>query len=105
MAVYCGKKEKFPNFPMYAVDMKKSAVREKHRALNEDIFTLTLAEIGHKDEKSGLWGMSFPYGSTGMISLGDGHFYFSQPFGNGKETPYGTDVILYQYDGDDFYLV
>ena len=105
MAVYCGKKEKFPNFPMYAVDMKKCEIKERHCALNEDVFTLTLAEIGQKDEKSGVWGMPFPYGSTGMISLGDGYFYFSQPFGNGKETPYGTDVALYKYDGNDYYPV
>jgi len=104
MAVYRGKKEKFPNFPMYAVDMRIGVIKEKHRSLYEDVFILTLAEIGRKDEKSALWGMSFPYGSTGMISLGDGYFYFSQHFGNGKEIPYGTDVALYKYNGsDDFH--
>ena len=106
MAVYCGRKESFPNFPMYAVDMKKEAVTEKHRTLKENVSTLTLAKIGREHEQSGVWGMPFPYGSTGMISLGDGHFYFSQHFGNGKETPWGTNVVLYRlHNGNDFQLV
>ena len=103
MAVYPGHKEKFHNFLMYAVDMKKAAVTEKHCALDEEITTLTLAKFGQKDEKSDVWGSDFPYGSTGMISLGDGYYYFSEPFGKDGEIPWGSNVALYQLkDGDVF---
>ena len=100
MAVYRGRKKSFPNFPMYAVDMKKPAVIAAHNALGEEITVLTLAELGKRDEASGIFGMEFPYGSTGMISLGDGYFYFSQDFGNGRENPWGTNVVLYRFCSD-----
>ena len=102
MAVYRGKKETFPNYPMYAVDMKRGVATAKHGALDEEITVLPLAEIGERHEASGVYGMSFPYGSTGMIALGDGCFYFSQDFGNGRENPWGTNVALYRFDGNGF---
>ncbi len=97
MAVYKGYKEKFPNCPMFAVDMSKKAVTEKHNALDEQITTLTLAKVGEKHEPSGVWGIDFPYGSTGMISLGDGYFYFSEPISNEQRTVWGCTVHLYKY--------
>lgn len=96
MAVYCGCKEQFPNYPMYVVDMKKSAVSEKHKNLDEEILTLSLAKVGQKDEKTNIWGIDFPYGSTGIISLGDGIFYFSQNFLN--DSGHGTNIALYQFN-------
>ena len=106
MAVYPGHKESFHNFHMYAVDMKKAAVTENHCALQEQITTLTLAKFGQKDEKSDVWGSDFPYGSTGMISLGDGYYYFSQPFGKDGEIPWGSNVALYKMkDGEGFLKV
>ena len=102
MAVYRGQKETFPNYPMYAVDMKKAAATVKHNALDEKVTVLSLAEIGERHEPSGVCGMAFPYGSTGMISLGDGYFYFSQDFGNGRDFPWGTNVALYRFDGNTF---
>ena len=104
MAVYPGKKESFPNYPMYAVDMRKAPAVEKHKALEEEISTLALAALGQMDEKSKVWGLHFPYGSTGMISLRDGYFYFSQDFGN--ENGWGTNVALYQFrEGEEFLQV
>ena len=101
IAVYKGHKEKFPNFPMFVVDMKKGAISEKHKFLDDEISTLPLAEIGQKDEKSNIWGIDFPYGSTGMISLGDGFFYFSQNFED--ENGWGTNIALYQFkSGEGF---
>ena len=102
MAVYRGKKETFPNYPMYAVDMKRGVTVERHNALDEEIATLSLAAIGKCHEASGVWGIEFPYGSTGMIALGDGCFYFSQDFGNGRDKPWGTNVVLYRFDGNAF---
>ena len=89
-AVYRGRKESFPNYPMFLIDMKKapSADGEKERVF--------LADIGELDEKSGIRGVNFPYGTTGMISLGKGEFYFSEDYH--KEDGFGTVVALYRFD-------
>ena len=95
-AVYRGHKENFPNYPMYAIDMKKPAKYEKLKNIGEDGEVLSVAQLGIKDELTGIWGLDFPYGSTGMISLGEGHFYFSRSFHD--STSWGTDVGLYKFD-------
>lgn len=95
LCVYRGKKEKFPNYPMFVVDMKKPAVKKDGREY------LTLAEMGERDEKTGIRGIEFPYGSTGVISLGEGKYYFSIP----SPTEYSagewsTEIALYDFDGN-----
>ena len=92
LAVYFGKKPTFPNYPMFVVDMNKKPVPF------EGGERLTLAEIGQRDEKTGIWGIDFPYGSTGVISLGDGKFYFSKPSQDGVER-WNTEIYLYSFDG------
>lgn len=100
MAVYKGVKEKFPNFPMYVVDMKKEAKRDKIINLNEDGDIMHLALLGQKDESTGIYGIDFPYGATGMISLGDGNFYFSRDFS--ENNTWGTEVGLYRFEENNF---
>ncbi len=100
MAVYKGVKENFPNFPMYAVDMKKEAEKVKLINLNETGEVMQLAMLGQKDEATGIYGIDFPYGATGMISLGDGCFYFSRDFCENNE--WGTEIGLYRFDGNNF---
>lgn len=89
-AVYRGQKPQFPNYSMFLIDHKKTPFTdgEKER--------LQLADIGLLDEKSGIRGINFPYGATGMISLGDGYFYFSHDFRN--ENGWGSEVCLYRFD-------
>ena len=91
LAVYVGKKPHFPNFPMFVLDMKKGARKTE---IGEQ---LTLAEIGELHEASGIRGIDFPYGSTGVISLGDGLFYFSKPSDASGE--WSTEISLYSFDG------
>jgi len=91
LAVYEGKKPTFPNYPMFAVDMSVAA-----RVIDGKEY-LSLASVGEKDEKSGVWGMRFPYGSTGVIALGEGKFYFSKP--SGDEGSWNTEISLYSFDG------
>lgn len=91
-AVYRGHKECFPNYPMYVIDMKKQASNGY----------LSLAEIGKKDEATGIYGIEFSYGSTGMISLGDGIFYFSRNFSEGDA--HGTVIGLYKFDGKSGFI-
>ena len=91
LAVYKGSKPTFPNYPMFAVDMKEAARTEDGRAY------LSLAKLGKKDEKTGIYGIDFPYGSTGVISLGEDRFYFSRPSeGAGV---WNTEICLYSFDG------
>ena len=56
---------------------------------------LKLKETKVYDEKSGIYGSEFPYGSTGIYSVGDGMFYFSQD-SKVSDNVYATDVKLYR---------
>ncbi len=94
--VYAGRKEQFPNYDMFIIDLSKEAVESELKGLNQKGKEMFLADVADLDEKSGVRGYYFPYGSTGVISLGDGSFYFSQNYKN--ENGYGTNVKLYQYD-------
>lgn len=90
MAVYPGKKEHFPNYPMYIIDGSKAPVQT---AAGE---TLTLLSNG-TDESTPGW--TFPHGSTGLYSFGDGQFYVSE-HGRSEEGHY-THVKLYRWNGTD----
>lgn len=94
--VYAGRKEQFPNYDMFIIDLSKGAAECELKGLNQKGKEMFLADVADLDEKSGVRGYYFPYGATGMISLGDGYFYFSQNYKN--ENGYGTNVKLYQYD-------
>ncbi|MBR5139963.1 MAG: hypothetical protein IKV16_02805 [Clostridia bacterium] len=91
LAVYVGHKPTFPNYPMFVVDMKKSPVSKDGRDY------LTLSDIGVRDAATGICGIDFPYGSTGVISLGEGKYYFSKPSERGEE--WSTEISLYSFDG------
>jgi len=49
--------------------------------------------------RNGIYGYRFPYGSTGMIALGDGYYYFSEDHSQNGE--YSSDIRLYRYTGED----
>ena len=95
-AVYPGRKEHFPNYPMFFIDCAKAPEKAVLAGLGEEGEKLSLAEIGLCDEATGLCGSAFQYGSTGMISLGDGLFYFSEDYRT--ENGFGTVVRLYRFD-------
>lgn len=95
-AVYRGKKPQFPNHPMYFIDMAKPAVTR------DGVTYLQLADRGEPHE-SGIRGGEFPLGSTGMISLGGGYYYFSQN-GRTAEGEQWSRVILHKFDGDSNFL-
>ncbi len=101
-AVYKGRKEEFPNYPMYVIDMKKTAEFCELKGLNQSGEMLGLADCGTKDETTGISGINFGYGETGMISLGDGHFYFSRSF-TANEC-WGSDIGLYRFEEKAFFV-
>lgn len=98
-AVYRGGKEQFPNYPMYVIDLTKSAHNASLKHSSEEHEVLTLAPIGTEHKPSGIHGIEFQYGATGMISLGDGYFYFSRDFHN--DNGIGTSIGLYHFNGCD----
>ncbi|MBQ8510189.1 MAG: hypothetical protein IJ493_09820 [Clostridia bacterium] len=96
-AVYCGKKPQFPNYPMYCIDLSRPFEENgKHR--------LPLAERGELHEPTEIRGIRFPHGSTGMISLGGGYWYFSEN-GSTPDRKQYSNVRLYRRDGDSFSAV
>lgn len=96
-AVYPGRKAEFPNYPMFVIN-RNAQIIENSVPKGSDVVMkeVPLAEVGEYDAKSGLYGIRFPHGSTGMISLGDGYFYFSEHYQ--KENEHGTVIRLYKYD-------
>lgn len=101
MAVYRGAKEQYPNYTLFRIDGK---VAPKEEALvgcgGERGKILTLKKEGIFHEQSGIYGYEFRYGSTGMISLGDGRFYFSENRENYNIREFESTIRLYRYTED-----
>jgi len=62
---------------------------------------LTSANLGILDASGKVWGSHFPYGQTGMISLGNGEFYFSHPDSIKEQKIYSSTVVKYRFDSTD----
>ena len=83
MAVYRGEKDCYPNHDLYIIDGERAMEDQSFFLLNNGT-----------DERTPGW--YFPYGSTGLCSLGNGLFYISQ---DGKaEGRYYTQVMLYRWE-------
>ncbi len=97
MSVYRGKKRKFPNYPMYALDMSKPPVDCDIRGTNErgSLLSLRLGSVLH--ELTGISGFEFPYGQTGLCALGNGLYYIS--FDEKTDGGWKSAAVLYKYDG------
>jgi len=93
-AVYRGQKEEYPNFDMYVIaggQTPQTAVLPGYGDTPRKV--LQLAQKGLSEK--GIYGYRFAYGSTGMISLGDGRFYFSEEhYDNGAHS---SEICLYRY--------
>ncbi len=92
-AVYRGKKLRFPNYLMYAVDISTDAEYVKLKGINEIGKLLPLKKLDFFKSRGRISGCNFPYGSTGLISLGDNKFLFSEEFSS--ENGHGTDIYSY----------
>lgn len=100
LCVYKGKKDKFPNYTTYLVDGGVAPRMGELQGLGgEQGLLLTAAPAGLCHPESGIRGFRFPWGSTGVHSLGDGRFYFSH---NGKteDKAYTCALHLYRYTGE-----
>lgn len=100
MAVYKGKKEQYPNYPLFSIDVRQRPRKAVPPGLNEKHETLRLSEAGLKDEASGIRGWDFKWGSTGLCPLGDGLWYISE---NHKDKASGIQSCtarLYRWTGE-----
>ncbi len=93
--VYEGTKPCYPNYPMFVVDGSVSAAESVliGHENGEKGLILTLKDTGICE--NGIYGMTFPHGSTGLYSFGDGRFFVSQHTYS-KEEGHATNVHLYR---------
>ncbi len=98
MCVYRGKKPQFPNAPMYIINGAAAPEELPLRGQKETGKTLRLWTNG-QIMPDGVCGWPFPLGSTGVIALGDGYYYFCK---NGRRDgrEYG-DVNLYCWNAEN----
>ena len=101
LAVYRGEKPQFPNYDLYMLDgaTLPSQARLKGDPAGRSGSVLALAGAGRLDSASGISGWYFPYGSTGMQSLGDGLFYLALP--QSKDGLHGAEICLYHWTGHE----
>ena len=106
VAVYQGQKEQFTNFPMFVIDGTAAPRIQPLIGRSSEIGkTLTLASMG-QEGLHGIQGCQFPLGSTGVCSLGDGRFYFSNPISNPADRSFASEVRLFHMDlqSDDIFI-
>ena len=65
---------------------------------------LSLKKEGIFDPKTGIWGVGFGYGQTGIHSFGNGYFYFSHDM-RVSDNQWGTTARLYRRNGTEFELI
>lgn len=96
MAVYVGKKETFPNYPMYIIDARIAPRTETLKGVEPETTgeVLTLLHAAQPFETPGY---DFPLGSTGLYAFGDGKYYVSD-HGRNDEGHY-TQLRLCHWDG------
>lgn len=96
MAVYAGKKPQYPNYDLFAVDLKAGPRKQRLEDvpyLRSKANVLPLATEGWR----------FRYGSTGLCPLGDGTWYISQNYRTKDEKGVesnGCKAVLYRWNGE-----
>ncbi len=101
MAVYNGKKSKYPNYPLYIIDGKTAAEVQPvvGQAIEESAKIIKLLEVGIRHASTGIYGWKFPYGQTGLIAFGDGYYYISHN-GHTDDGMQNSTVRLYRWNID-----
>ena len=78
MAVYYGRKEKYPNYHLYAVDATVAPVVQKLQGMEMEGKVLQLLQAGRLHQATGIRGWDFPHGATGLYACGDGRYYICE---------------------------
>ena len=97
-AVYTGKKERFANYPLFLLDGSARPERlELTGRGGETGEVLSSCALGLPGRNGQSNGSLFPYGQTGIASLGDGSICFSQPGHSREEHTYSCTVVRYRW--------
>lgn len=95
-AVYKGQKPQFPNPDMFFIDCKTQPEIKPLKGIGEAGSTLSLSDLKGRTDR--IVGSTFPHGSTGIASLGDGCFYIAQPLKS--EIGFSGRIDLYRMDAE-----
>ncbi|MDO4949457.1 MAG: hypothetical protein Q4E55_04730 [Bacteroidales bacterium] len=91
MAVYPGRKKAYPNYKLFALDMRQTPF--------EDLLLDVPYHTGKAWQVKVLGGWNFKWGSTGLCPLGNGYYYVSE---NGKhDGRQYCDLKLYRANVDE----
>lgn len=97
-AVYKGKKLRFPNYSLFAIDISEACKCVKLKGVKEEGKLLPLKSFPYFSKRGQIRGCNFPYGSTGMISLQNNTFLFSEEFKDNNG--HGTTIASYKHYPD-----
>ena len=101
LAVYTGKKPQFEPFRMFFIDGGVAPADARLIGRGEERGrVLQTAALGRAGKQACIRGCDFPYGQTGIASLGNGIFCFSQDGGNKEDKSFWTTVVQYRIDPD-----
>lgn len=103
VAVYKGNKEKFRNPPMFIIDRKIAPEMGELKGLcGREGLLLTGAPLGVVDPATGVYGCDFNHGTTGLIALGNGYYYFSfdKKIKRDEVKYHSSDIKLCRYTGE-----
>ncbi len=100
VAVYPGKKESFPNYPLFFIDASRAPVEGELRGRGGERGLLLFAgrPTPAVSPDGGCW---FPLGQTGVYAFGDGRYAFSQHLSRVEEDgvrSQASEVVLYRID-------
>lgn len=102
MFVYKGKKETYPNYDLFAVNMSARPYKAKLAGVDyekEKQLHLNLAQDGLYDPATKTYGWRFPYGSTGVCALGEGYWLISEPHKDKATKLNSCNARLYRWTG------
>lgn len=103
MAVYKGTKKEYPNYDLYICDLSAPAVVKKPVGLEEEMETLSLLPLGECDAASGVYGWRFPYGATGLNSIGDGQWLISH--NRVEDGEQCSTIHLYEWNRENGFII
>ena len=98
LSVYRGHKPKFLNYNYFRILGGQTPREEELLGKGMRGKTLALAKTDIYDEKNGDYYHEFKHGSTGLLSLGDGYFYISEP--KSEAGLHSSVIRLYRYTGE-----
>ena len=98
VAVYKGNKSNYANYSTFFIDGTVAPVQRNIPGREgEKGNMLTLKKIGETVDGV-IYGAHFPYGSTGVASIGDGRYYFSEDTVDRSNSTYATTVVMHKID-------